>query len=131
MYYKYKQRRKGSYNIYRSRLYSDSNTSSTRNSFRAIIEYHPRGDSCRCSSNQATITGSESVDSFERLSIGEPLVEQVRADVSETQLDSVAIATPQIVQSTSAATGTSNSRRMNNGFGTLYTTEQKEMYFSL
>ena len=65
------------------------------------------------------------------MSIDEPLVEQVRAEVIEAQLDSSATAIIQDAPLAPAATGASNSRRMNSGFSTLYATEQKEIYFSL
>lgn len=133
--YKYKRRRKGSYNVYRSRLReTDSSSVSTRSSFRTTVDYYSSVAARGSCHSQGTITGSESVDSFERMSttgIGQPLFEPVTAEVTEPQVESTAIPSPRHASPAAVAVGTNNSRRMNSGFGTLYTTEQKEMYFSL
>ncbi len=111
-------------------------------------------------SRQGTITGSLSVDSFERMSIGSPLVdvvvpctvqmaagaqpvaadqpvaagaqpmESIRFEVTEAEIQPLAAATPEVVVvGTSDSDLATNRRQIENG--TLYATEQTELYFSL
>ncbi len=86
------------------------------------------------------------MDSFERMSIGSPLVdvvpcrvqvaaraqpvESVRFEVTEAEIQPLAAATPEVVI-VGAGDSDSSTNRRQIGHGTLYATEQAELYFSL